>query len=467
MNARKIMSVHPFGFGLYYVLNASTILARPTLWDALFSSLFILIFVYLMMRISRVIVKDGPKSGLIASLLLVPFLFYPQYWNIFLRIIQSIAPAVARFRYATILLIILVGSSIVLILRTKRRLSLLAQYLNVLSICFVAYGVVLFLQARDLGAVPPLEGIARVQAVLSQAREVPDIRELPDIYYIVLDTYTGPKALLKHMKFSNDRFVDDLSQRGFYVAEESQAIAPATLKSMVSSLNMIKDKELLSTPRDILLAHIRSNAVEEFLRSKGYETVNFSLFPLGDTPPFYKIYFNPRASKIMKIYEKTLLLILAERIEESFNYKHNLKILSSLKAAPLSREDRPRFVYAHLMIPHEPYQFDREGNIIPYWKRRGNMDIRGYTEQILGTNKLILEVVDEILRGSSIQPVIILQGDHGFRGGRVGKVSGLPILNAYFLPTRKTGELYPSIPPYNSFRVVLNAYFDTNLELLD
>lgn len=467
MNARKVMSVHPFGFALYYVLNASTILARPTLWDVLLSSFFILIFVYLMIRISRMIVKDGPKSGIIASLLLVPFLFYPQFWNIFLRIIQSIAPSVARFRYATILLIILVGLSIAMTLRTKRQLSLLTQYLNVLSICFVAYGVVLFLQARAQGAVPPLEGIARIQAVLSRATKAPDMRGLPDIYYIVLDTYTGPRALLEHMKFSNEGFIDNLGQRGFYVAEESQAIAPATLKSMVSSLNMIKDKELLSTPRDILLAHIKSNAVEEFLRSRGYETVNLSLFPLGDTPPFYKIYFDPRASKIMKIYEKTLFLILAERIEESFNYKHNLKILSSLKAVPLSREDRPRFVYAHLMMPHEPYQFDREGNIIAYWKRRGNMDLRGYTEQILGTNKLVLEVVDKILRGSSIQPVIILQGDHGFRGGKVGKVSGLPILNAYFLPTKEKGELYPSIPPYNSFRLVLNAYFGTNLEMLD
>jgi len=40
------------------------------------------------------------------------------------------------------------------------------------------------------------------------------------------------------------------------------------------------------------------------------------------------------------------------------------------------------------------------------------------------------------------------------------------ILNAYYLPGAGTRALYPTISPVNSFRVVFNAYFDTNLPLL-
>jgi hypothetical protein len=40
------------------------------------------------------------------------------------------------------------------------------------------------------------------------------------------------------------------------------------------------------------------------------------------------------------------------------------------------------------------------------------------------------------------------------------------ILNAYYLPNGGSQDLYPTISPVNSFRIVLNTYFGTNLELL-
>jgi hypothetical protein len=40
------------------------------------------------------------------------------------------------------------------------------------------------------------------------------------------------------------------------------------------------------------------------------------------------------------------------------------------------------------------------------------------------------------------------------------------ILNAYYLPDAGGGELYESISPVNSFRVLFNTYFGGKLELL-
>jgi hypothetical protein len=81
--------------------------------------------------------------------------------------------------------------------------------------------------------------------------------------------------------------------------------------------------------------------------------------------------------------------------------------------------------------------------------------------------------VDAILANSSRPPIIIIQGDHGPGAHLVWSSvdkSNVPermaILNAYYFPDGDYKGLYPSISPVNSFRVVLNKYFGTNMGLL-
>jgi len=56
-----------------------------------------------------------------------------------------------------------------------------------------------------------------------------------------------------------------------------------------------------------------------------------------------------------------------------------------------------------------------------------------------------------------------LKGQQATPGELREKVS---ILNAYYLPGADTQAVYPSISPVNSFRVVFNLYFGTNLSPL-
>jgi len=73
-------------------------------------------------------------------------------------------------------------------------------------------------------------------------------------------------------------------------------------------------------------------------------------------------------------------------------------------------------------------------------------------------------IVEEIISRSKIPPVIIIQGDHGFWGGAQER---MPIMNAYYLPGKESSKLlYPNITPVNTFRVVLNTYFQGQFELL-
>jgi hypothetical protein len=68
-----------------------------------------------------------------------------------------------------------------------------------------------------------------------------------------------------------------------------------------------------------------------------------------------------------------------------------------------------------------------------------------------------------LLSKSSTQPIIILQGDHGpwIQTGP----GQFEILNAYYLPGHND-QLYSTVSPVNSFRLVFNAYFGTDYTLL-
>jgi hypothetical protein len=147
---------------------------------------------------------------------------------------------------------------------------------------------------------------------------------------------------------------------------------------------------------------------------------------------------------------------------------YNLDLQKNLPMSVAS----PKFVFAHLVIPHWPYVFLPNGGYVP-----GGGDINGFligktpSEGLVGyprsmafINRAMIQVVDQIIARSKAPPVIIIQGDHGaFRFDDPSQ--RVTILNAYYLPGAKA-VLYPTITPVNTFRIVLNSYFGQDYPLL-
>jgi hypothetical protein len=145
----------------------------------------------------------------------------------------------------------------------------------------------------------------------------------------------------------------------------------------------------------------------------------------------------------------------------------------------------PRFVLAHMLAPHHPFVFGPNGETnqhgIPFSLNQWSDPdayIDGYRDELIYLNKRLLEIVDGILANAEIPPIIIIQGDHGSAATIFGAVpdpptityehEGYAILNAYYLPpTCDTSQLSDSITPVNSFRVIFNACFGKNYELLE
>jgi hypothetical protein len=158
--------------------------------------------------------------------------------------------------------------------------------------------------------------------------------------------------------------------------------------------------------------------------------------------------------------------------------------LDTLKTIP--EKKGPKFVFAHFMAPHPPFVFNELGNPVssdkPYtmgdafsgFSGSQQEYVKGYLNEVQYMNREMMDVIDTILADSEQPPIIILQGDHGpgvfFSQRELNRTclkERYSILNAYYFPDQNYKALYPSVTPVNSFRVVLNQYFATDLPLLE
>ncbi|MFH1062531.1 MAG: hypothetical protein V1747_06560 [Candidatus Omnitrophota bacterium] len=380
--------------------------------------------------------------------------------------VSDISTKLARHRFLVFGVLTFTISSIFFITKTKKKLCNLNSYLNLVSVAYVIYGIILVSQTYAKPYDSSLENQVYDIKFEKSASSVEEIKKLPDIYYIILDSYTSSAALKKYFSYDNNEFVHNLQKRGFYVAETSRSFANSTAISIASTFNMTNDHRLLAEPTEICMKLIENSLVVKYLSSRSYEITNYSLFCLADKQPYYTYFSSFNGFNPWKMLENNLFNVAFQNFQNGDMYKINKSIIFELKRMPEVRQNQPRFIYAHLFIPHEPMILDRETNIIPWWKRKSILDKKAYVEQVQGTNKLVLEVIDNILGKSKVQPVIIIQGDHGYRHGEHSKVTGFSILNAYYLPDKDYKYLYPNVSPFNSFRIIFNLYLKTKYELL-
>jgi hypothetical protein len=320
-----------------------------------------------------------------------------------------------------------------------------------------------------------------------QALSVPDEQAAPDIYYIIVDSYARNDLLMQAYGYDNTSFVDYLKEKGFYVAECSQSNYRRTELSLGSSLNMeyLQDLDPAFAPdsraRRPLWKALRYSAVRQSLEEAGYKTVafqtGFAWTELSDADHF----LGPsQAFGGMNEFEVLLLqttvlrplddahILHLDRLAGQHYRDRTLYVFDHFD--DLARMPGPKFVFIHIAEPHPPVVFGPDGEVVDpadYWNDHrlytSSLYAKGYVGQVQYLNKRLETAISTLLDESPTPPVIIIQGDHGpwLQAGE----NMFKVLNAYYLPGH-SGDLYPTISPVNSFRVVLNAYLGGHYELL-
>jgi hypothetical protein len=508
MKLLQRVPVHPF------LLAASPILAllahnisQMRIEDALRSLTMALLTCAVVLWVVHLWTGNRGRAAFITSLMMLLFFSYGHIHDA-LETVVMIGEPLGRHRYMIPFWSLLLFVGTWLILKRIDGSDRWTEALNVVGLVAVALPLVQ-IGNYQLRAYAAARRTTRPLTAVEGLSFDPD-RILPDVYYIILDGYAREDALEAFYLYDNREFLDELADRGFYIASRSQSNYAQTALSLASSLNMdyipslgkAFEPEQEDTSR--LTGLVQQSRVRRLFEALGYQTVAFEtgvpLTELRDADFYYlrKRQFYQDHSFLMDLngFESILLhtsagLILIDSAEVLPNllqvgieapYKtHRERILSILdELGNLPAIEQPTFVFAHVLIPHGPMIFGPNGEFMPPddpFTLAGDTEaleafkyrerIQGYRHQVTYVNKRILEIVDSLLTRSDPQPVIIIQGDHGGPTSGIPDEARLAILNAYYLPSGGSDRLYESISPVNTFRVVFNSYFNGNYELLE
>lgn len=299
----------------------------------------------------------------------------------------------------------------------------------------------------------------------------------PDIYYLIVDGYARADVLRAGFGHDNGPFLEELRKRGFWIAEKSRANFPITFLSLASSLSLTPLDGIAaelgpdSSERRPFVKMTRGNRASRFLKANGYRyatiLTNYYATEASETADTTWSYL-PRLlrSEFAQAYLRTSVACL---VEPSLAASHRHAFRSIEEAGRL---EGPTFLFAHLILPHPPYVFRRDGTVrknvpLSFQWREANKDDGSYVEQLLYLNGRLLELIDGLLKSAPTPPVIIVQGDHGWVAPGTPEAEQashrIPILNAYLVPDGVRSKLYPDITPVNSFRVLFSELFGADL----
>ena len=300
----------------------------------------------------------------------------------------------------------------------------------------------------------------------------------PNVYLIILDSYARADFLLAQYNYDNSAFLNGLRSRGFSVddcATSNYTKTELTLPSMFN-MNYIDDLD-----HDILWNDIRHSLVRSSLEQIGYKTVAFSTGFVWSDIKDAAYYITPHQKIPMTDFEffwlkQTPLVYIGNFLPMDFNqlygYSYYQRTMNTLNQFPTVSylTESPIFAYVHLIAPHPPFVFDRQGDFFDHTSLlldeqtfvAGGFE-SGYTMVLDYLNPRVLQELDSLIKNDP-DAVIIILGDHG--PWFTEDLDAYKILLSYRFPGQES-VLTPCTSPVNIFRGLFSSYFDADLPELN
>jgi hypothetical protein len=434
------------------------------------------------------LLRDPVRAGLLATLGGALFFTYGHAWTAAAELLSSQLWLLACW-------VLLAGIGLGLIVVARRWAEAVTRGLNAVAAVAVVMNLVLIGGHLMSGvAVGSVTTPLRDAAIGSAA---PATR--PDIYYIVPDRYASKEALAETYGYDNSAFYTALEERGFYVAREAHANYIKTPLSLVAVLDMeyVDTAELnaeASSGADRGPIHRRLGdhlAVPVLLKSLGYQYVHVANWwePTRSNVDADRIYRYEGESEFSSVFWRTTLM--RAFVEEgpaldpwdwTVLRKHSETELAALNG-PIPTLSSPKFVFAHLLLPHDPYVFNVDGSFMDRPQVAAQGDVESYIRQLEFLNSQLLGIIDRATAEADVAPIFIIQADEGpfparyqrdewgftwhqATGAELEQKFG--ILNAIRLPgvDAEAAGLHPAMTQVNTFRIVFNEYFGGRLPLL-
>jgi len=480
------------GFFALITLYASN-LDESSLRDLLIPTAVVLLGTAILYGIAYGVIRNFHRAAMIVGAFVFCFLTY-AYW---VKILVQIHPFFSHhFGFRTVVLVLQLIVVVAIgywAMRTKDPASATGP-LNCVGLFLVGWPL---LSVTWKAAFSPKPPPAPVDQSLVIAKLTPAAQP-PDIYFILLDAHGRQDVLRDQYKYDDAAFINQLREKGFFVAEKSNSNYMWTILSMSSMLNMRYMDDL--TGSDPTKWHeatdrIRHNAVMAELRSIGYRTVAFETMVtwlcLDNADEYHRITNKIGITPFQQLVMDTSALsqlggnsLKGRLILDQYHQKRQMLLYKLNYIGKLASAPGPKFVFMHTLEPHPPFVFAADGSD-PAARGYGSIIDRlpdvamtfeqyhdWYREQVTYLDHQMIPAIDSILANSARPPIIVVLGDHGPRSltsenpDKEGLTECLSNLVAVYLPGKNNQGLYPDITPVNLFRVVLNDYFNAGLPLL-
>ena len=425
------------------------------------------------------ITSDSQKSFLLTIIFIIFFFYYGFFYNNFFAGIHIGEVTVGRHRFFLPIWVSTFFLLFFLILKHGKNITKFLSFFKYLLVFLTTY-LVISISVNSYSISDNTN--TRKNHSLANKNNLPSSDpEKPDIYYIIFDGYASKSTLKDIYGFDNSTFLNQLSDIGFDINNNSFANHSYTYLSLSSSLNMIymnwlgEDNSNTNTRK--IGETIGENKVAKILKNYGYKYVTFD----SGYSTSSKSKIADRKVSCATFSEFDRAIIKNSILDPFFLYGgvRNLVLCQFNELINIAKEKNlsPKFVFTHIVSPHPPFVFKKDGsnasinNGLNPWSDR-----RAYVEQLQFINKRIVETIKEIIKNSESMPIIILQSDHGPASSGTEEMLNpsdellkerMKILYAVYGPSGVKSNLARNNSPVNIFRIILSELFGEKFEILD
>jgi hypothetical protein len=424
--------------------------------------------------VAAVVLRDARRGAIVATAAVVAFFAYGH-------VSGGLSARGLDDRAQLALWGLVFVAALVYAIRARGSLPSVTAGLNVFAIVLVVIAgtSIVPYELGRAGRAP----IALAPAVLANATT----RTTRDIYFLIFDRYGSAEAIDRRYGITDNDLYGWLRGRGFQVPAHSHANYRATDFSLAATLNMRYLDELTQTvgrtsdDRTPAQAWFKDHAVGEFLKAEGYRYYQLGSWfgPTRSIPLADETLVLGVTSEFETVLSDTTMVPAIDRVlgrttpELSFFERHREGTLFELRQLKrVATAPGPKFVFAHILLPHDPYVFKADGTPLTEAEAKATDERTLYAAHLAFANAQIKGIVDDLLSGpEDARPIVIIEGDEGPLMCRsvdcVGTSANylrirLGNLVAMYLPGVDV-QLPDTFSSVNTFRTVFRAYFGADL----
>lgn len=449
--------VIPFIVLFLYAHNISVTKTEMILRTLVLGTLFCL-FLYVLFQL---IFKNRLKTGVFVTLVLFSLFQYGVVYELLESLYyQGLWPLKNIHRYLTGAYVVALSVLFWYTKKTKHDFIRINYFLNALVIILVAFNLSKIAAYNYPTAVLKTQEQQNASAALTFKSK----NNMPNIYYVILDGYANNAVLEKYFNFKNADFTTNLKNKGFRFCDSAFSNYYYTSPSLAATLNFNYLTDSISQTQ-----LIRNNRLFSVLKNNSYKICHMkSGYAVSSS--------FASADKTINIvgpneFEKSLLKYTILRLDDLIGLFARSRLKSQFEKMYqfVELKENPKFCFLHIVAPHPPYIFDRNGKLqIKHQFAEHSWEPKEfYVDQLIYVNKQIEKLIDSILLKDK-NATIILQSDHGpwIKGNTKEVVfeSRSKILYAYY--SKQHIQIPSNTSSVNTFRYILNGLFDCELPIL-